>query len=76
MAEYGDGESGQVENESYCMKKSWNARNTDEMNNKMGYHNMSDLANTPKPPSMKKATPSNLQMGPEAANPARNDRSE
>lgn len=66
MAEYGDGESGQVENESYCMKKSFNARNTDEMSEKMGYHNMSDLANTPRPPVEMKAKKDNNQLGPRA----------
>ena len=46
MAGYNDadGVSGVVENESYCMP-SWQKRNTEEMNDKMGYHNMSDLAN-------------------------------
>jgi hypothetical protein len=50
MAEYGDGASGQVENDSFCMDKSLNARNNKEMNNKMGYHNMADKANTPPAP--------------------------
>jgi hypothetical protein len=74
MANYDDGEMGQVENESYCMKKSWNARNTDEMSQKMGYHDMADLANTSRPPTPVKAAKSNPQMGPEAANSMRNDR--
>lgn len=69
-----DGESGQVMNESYCMKKSFNVRNVDEMNEKMGYHSMSDLANTPKAPTPSKAMKSNPQVGPEAANSSKNDR--
>lgn len=75
MSNYDDGASGQVEGESYCMKKNWNARNVDEMNNKMGYHNMSDMANTAKPPTPVKAAKSNPQVGPQGANPKRNDRS-
>lgn len=78
MAEYSsaDGVSGQVEGEAYCMKKSWNARNIDEMNNKMGYHNMSDLANTPKPATEgAKNSRSNPQLGPKADSPMHNDRS-
>ncbi len=71
---YDDGEAGQVENESYCMKKSWNARNTMEMNNKMGYHDMGDLANTARPPTPVKAAKSNPQIGPASANPKKNDR--
>ncbi len=74
MAEYGDGEAGQVEGESYCMKKNWNARNTDSMNQAMGYHTMSDLANTPKPPTEHKAEKSNPQVGPKGANSSKNDR--
>lgn len=69
-----DGESGQVENMSYCMKKSFNARNTDEMTQKMGYHDMGDLANTARPPTPVKAAKSNPQMGPASANPSKNDR--
>jgi hypothetical protein len=67
MADYNDtdGVNGQVENESYCMKKSWQARNVDEMTDKMGYHNMADLANTPKPPTAMKAAKSNPQVGPD-----------
>ena len=67
MADYqnADGVNGQVENESYCMKKSWQARNVDEMTNKMGYHNMSDLANTPKPPNSMQGAKSNPQLSPQ-----------
>ena len=46
MSEYGDAEGGQVMHESYCMKKSIEARTVDEMSNKMGYHDMGDLANS------------------------------
>ena len=66
MADYknADGVSGAVENESYCMP-SWNKRNVDEMTEKMGYHNMSDLANTKQPPNGMQAQKSDKQMGPE-----------
>jgi hypothetical protein len=69
-----DGEAGQVENESYCMKKSWNARNVDQMTTAMGYHDMSDLANTARPPTPVKAAKENMQVGPKAANASKNDR--
>lgn len=42
-----------VENEQYCMP-SMNKRNVDEMTNMMGYHDMSDRANT-------KPFPNNMQ---------------
>ena len=74
MAEYDDGASGQVEGESYCMKKSWNARNVDQMTQAMGYHDMSDLANTAKPPTQMKAEKKNVQLGPEMPGPGENDR--
>lgn len=74
MSNYDDGSESQVEGMSYCMKKSWNARNVDEMTQKMGYHDMADLANTSRPPTPVKAAKSNPQMGPEAANPSKNDR--
>lgn len=64
----GDGEKGQVENEAYCMKKSWQAENVDSMNEKMGYHNMSDLANTPHAPTKMHGAKVNDQLGPEASN--------
>ena len=66
MAKYedADGVSGQVEEESYCMKKSWQARNVDEMSEKMGYHDMGDLSNTPKPPTMMKGEKRNVQLEP------------
>lgn len=66
MADYGlaDGVNGQVEHEQYCMKKSWNAKNTDEMSAKMGYHNMADKANTPKPPTRMEGEKRNVQLDP------------
>ncbi len=56
MANYDDkgAASGAVENNPYCMP-SMNARNVKEMNNKMGYHNMSDKANSRCPSTMKAA---------------------
>lgn len=59
-----DGVNGQVMGESYCMKKSIEARNVDSMNAAYGYNNMSDRANTPKPPTPMKAAKSNPQLGP------------
>lgn len=61
---YGNADAGQVENEQYCMKRSWNARNVDEMTNKMGYHDMKDLANTPKPPNSLHGEKRNVQLEP------------
>ena len=74
MAEIMGAEAGEVENESYALKKNFNARNTMEMNAKMGYHDMGDLANTARPPTPVKAAKSNPQVGPEAANASKNDR--
>lgn len=74
MSELDDGTSSQVENMSYCLKKSWNARNTDQMTNAMGYHDMGDLANTARPPTPVKAAKSNPQMGPTSSSPKSNDR--
>lgn len=53
-----------VEGEQYCMP-SWQKRNVDEMSTKMGYHDMSDLANTPKPPTKMHGEKRNLQVGPQ-----------
>jgi len=74
MADYqnADGVNGQVENESYCMKKSWQARNVDQMTNAMGYHDMSDLANTPRPPTQMKAEKRNVQLEPKMPLPNSN----
>ena len=66
MSDYDDGASGQVENESYCMKKSFQARNVESMNEKMGYYNMADQANTAKPPTPVTGDKSNKQLGPMA----------
>lgn len=76
MAEYGnaDGVSGQVEGESYCMKKSFQARNVDSMTNAMGYHDMSDLANTPKAPTPAKGEKRNVQLEPSMPKASANDR--
>lgn len=76
MADYqnADGVNGQVEEESYCMKKSWQARNVDEMNNKMGYHDMADLANTPKPPTRMEGEHRNVQLEPHMPKANMNDR--
>ncbi len=69
-----DGESGQVQNMSYCLKKSFNARNVDEMTEKLGYKDLSDLANCPQPPTPVRAAKSNPQIGPTSSNPRNNDR--
>lgn len=74
MAEIMGAEAGEVEGQSYCLKKSFNVRNTEEMNAKMQYNNLSDLANTPRPPTPVRAASENRQMGPEVANPSKNDR--
>lgn len=66
MADYqnADGVNGQVEETQYCMKRSWQARNVDEMSEKSGYHDMSDLANTPKPPNSLQGEKRNVQLDP------------
>lgn len=69
-----DGESGQVENTNYAMKRSWQARNVESMNKDMKYNDLSDLANTARPPTPVKAQKSNMQMGPKSADPSKNDR--
>jgi hypothetical protein len=67
MKEMNDGADGQVMGESYCLKKSVEAKNVDSMSEAMGYHNMSDLANTkPYPVNMPKPH-MNKQLGPKAA---------
>jgi hypothetical protein len=53
-----------VEGEAYCMP-SMEKRNVDGMNMKMGYHDMSDRANTAKMPTPVRAQVSNKQVGPE-----------
>jgi hypothetical protein len=75
MADYNDadGVKGAVENEAYCMP-SWQKRNVDEMTNKMGYHDMADLANTPRPPTQMKAEKRNVQLDPKMPAANSNDR--
>ena len=41
-----NGESGQVSHEAYCMKDSIEAKTNAEMNQKMGYFNSADMANS------------------------------
>jgi len=53
------------ENEQYCMN-SMQKRNVDQMNQMSGYNNMSDRANTGKPPVAMKAAKSNPQLGAKA----------
>jgi hypothetical protein len=62
MADYGKNDT--VENEAYCMN-SWQKRNTDDMNEKMGYNNMADRANAAHPPTPVKAAKSNPQLSPQ-----------
>ncbi len=61
MADYKDGAA--VENDAYCMP-SWQQRNVDDMNQRMGYHNMADRANAAHPPTPVKAAKSNPQLSP------------
>jgi len=65
MAKENYGSDGQVQNEKYCMKDSWQAKNVDETNKAMGYDDMSDLANTSRPPTPVRAASRNPQLGPE-----------
>lgn len=76
MADYDDaaGVKGQVENEKYCMKESWQARNVDATNKAMGYSDMADLANTPKAPTSMEGETRNVQLDPKMPNAASNDR--
>lgn len=53
------------ENEQYCVN-SYQKRNVDSMNQASGYNNMSDRANTGKPPVAMRAAKSNSQVGPKA----------
>ena len=62
MSEY---DESQVENTPYCMEKSFQARNVKSMNEAMGYHNMSDLANCKAAPVSMVGAKENKQMSPE-----------
>lgn len=75
MADYqdSDGVKGAVESESYCMP-SWQKRNVDSMNQAMGYHDMSDLANTPKAPTAMEGEKRNVQLEPNMPAANSNDR--
>jgi hypothetical protein len=69
---------GAVRHESFCMP-SMEKENVDQANRMTGRYDMSDLANTkPYPTEMsdKEGVRRNMQPGPTAANPMRNDRSE
>lgn len=73
MSDYNESGKGAVENEAYCMP-SWQKRNVDEMTQKMGYHDMGDLANTPKAPTSMKGEKRNVQLDPHMPNANQNDR--
>ncbi len=65
-----DGSSGQYENEknyAYSMRKSWESRNNHDMNEKMGYGNMSDLSNCAAPPTKMEGARQNKQLSPKPA---------
>jgi len=70
--DYDDGESGAVRGEQYCMP-SWQKDNVDEMTDMMGYHKMSDMANTKKAPVQMTAAKRNVQLSPELPAPDMND---
>lgn len=75
MSEYNDviGVKGAVEGEAYCMP-SWQKRNVDEMTKAMGYHDMVDLANTPKAPTKMLGEKRNVQLEPHMPKANMNDR--
>lgn len=74
MADYSEDKNyGAVEEEAYCMP-SWQKRNVDEMSDAMGYHDMGDLANTPKPPTKMVGETRNVQLEPMMPKANENDR--
>lgn len=68
MADFEDGEKGQVSGMSYCMGDSIEARNNKAVNSMSGYHDMADLANVGSIPVSMKGEKANKQNPPEAAN--------
>ena len=64
MADYDDGERGQVMHDSNTMRENINAKTCDEMNQKMGYWDMSDLANSKMYPVQMGKERRNEQNGP------------
>ena len=60
-----------VENTPYCMP-SMQKRNVEQMNNAMGYHDMSDLANTKPFPVNMTAAKRNSQLDPKIPAPNKN----
>jgi hypothetical protein len=63
---------GSVENEAYCMP-SMQQKNVDDTNTKMGYHKMSDLANTKPWPVSMSGERRNMQEGAVMSSPDNND---
>lgn len=64
MSNYDDGERGQVMHDSNCMRDNINAKTCDEMNAKMGYWDMNDLANSKMYPVQMGKERRNEQMAP------------
>ena len=65
-----DGKSGAVRNEKnqqyVALPNTWQAENNRDMNEKMGYGNLSDLANCAHPPTPVHAAKNNMQLGPKS----------
>lgn len=70
MGMYDDGEKGAVvneKNEHYAaMPMTWQAKNNRDMNEKMKYNEMADMANTAHPVTPSHAAKNNRQLGPKA----------